>query len=201
MNLYFNLSVANGTINEIENLDLVMDTRLSSFLICYVIYTLTNPSVHWITYNLLQLRVPNVYAINNGNFHLDNSSLKTVFPMFDANYRFITDGQQIVENLDRFMTNQNIRCSCSSEYGNVCVLTESTKKFANYTLFTTYQINFLSSGSVINFQTLNNSTINNTINTDLQFKIQPSFYGGSIITSWASLPPDSSTNDDYMNKK
>ncbi|CAG8810751.1 10987_t:CDS:2, partial [Gigaspora margarita] len=84
-----------------------------------------------------------------------------------------------------------------SEYGNVCVLTESTKKFDNYTLFTTYQINFLSSGSVIKFTTLNISTINNTIKTDLQFKIQPSFYGGTIITSWASLPSNSSTNGDY----
>lgn len=77
--------------------------------------------------------------------------------------------------------------SCSSdysEYGNVCVLTESTEKFDNYTLFTTYQINFLSSGSAIKFQTLNISTINSTINTDLQFNIQPSFYGGSIVTSW-----------------
>ncbi|CAG8830894.1 13096_t:CDS:2, partial [Gigaspora margarita] len=50
-----NLSVANGTIDEIEYLDLnlVMDTRLSSFLIYYANYTLTDPSVHWITYNLL----------------------------------------------------------------------------------------------------------------------------------------------------
>ncbi|KAF0411875.1 hypothetical protein F8M41_008142 [Gigaspora margarita] len=186
-----NLSVANGTINEIENLDLVMDTRLSSFLFCYVNYTLTNPSVHWITYNLLQLRVLNVYAINNDrvmtNVFIYYKSLNPITRQISEN-SLLYHAQDVIRI-------SNVSCSSDySEYGNVCVLTESTKKFDNYTLFKTYQINFLSSGSAIKFQTLNISTINNTINTDLQFKIQPSFYGSSIVTSWATLPPHSSTH-------
>ena len=111
--------------------------------------------------HIRQLGVPNVYAINNGNFDLDNSSPKIVFPMVDE----ITDlwlmDQKLMKILDRSITNvfinykslnpitrqisenslpyhaynvsiiSNVPCfSDYSKYGNECVFTDSTEKFA-----------------------------------------------------------------------
>ncbi|CAG8513611.1 4925_t:CDS:2, partial [Dentiscutata heterogama] len=208
-----NLFVANGTTNKYNGitLNLIMDTQLSSFLI----YNINKALVYWITYNLPQISDPNIYATNYGNFNLDTFSFKTVFPMIDGNYGFIIENQEHMTILNESMTNifiyykylnsktskisensllyharnvseiSNISCSSDySEYGNVCMITEPTEKFANYTLFMIYQINFLSSGSVIKFTTIKNNTNNN----DLYFDIHPSFFGGSIVTSWTSTP-------------
>ncbi|CAG8627270.1 14285_t:CDS:2, partial [Gigaspora rosea] len=157
-----------------------------------------------------QLGVPNVYAINNGNFHLDNSSLKTVFPMVDGNYGFIIDGQQIVEILDKYMTNvfiyykslnpitrqisensllyyaqdviriSNVSCSSDySEYGNVCVLTESTKKFANYKLWASLPSNS-STNVVYSDYEISDSDSNYTNMTGSVFRLD-----GTEIMSWS----------------
>ncbi|CAG8597325.1 6139_t:CDS:2 [Cetraspora pellucida] len=78
----------------------------------------------------------------------------------------------------------NISCSSEySEHGNVCVFTEQTTKDANSSQFTTYQINFLSSGSVIKFKPIDISSVNTS-----QFDIKPSFFGGYIVTNWESEP-------------
>ncbi|CAG8748116.1 9515_t:CDS:2, partial [Dentiscutata erythropus] len=209
-----NLFVANGTTNKYNGitLNLIMDTQLSSFLI----YNINKALVYWITYNLPQISDPNIYATNYGNFNLDTFSFKTIFPMVDGNYGFIIEDQEHVTILNESMTNifiyykylntktskisensllyharnvseiSNISCSSDySEYGNVCMITEPTEKFANSTLFMIYQINFLSSGSVIKFTTIKNTTNNN----DLYFDIHPSFFGGSIVTSWILTTP------------
>ncbi|CAG8491957.1 1766_t:CDS:2, partial [Gigaspora rosea] len=231
-----NLFVAKGNIDKIEKLELIMDTRSTSFLI-YNINKANDTLIHWIMYNLLQLSDLNIYAKNNGSFNLnnDNFSLKTVFPMINGNYGFIIEVQRYATVLNNSMTNtfiyyrylypisgklskrsliyhaRNIseisNVSCSSDYsenGNVCTITEPTVTFGNNTLFTTYRINFLSSGSVIEFKHIKNNTYNN--NYDIEFDIYPSFFGGSIITSWVSIslklkmkvpvfiPPDPSKN-------
>ncbi|RIB15758.1 hypothetical protein C2G38_2143418 [Gigaspora rosea] len=225
-----------GNIDKIEKLELIMDTRSTSFLI-YNINKANDTLIHWIMYNLLQLSDLNIYAKNNGSFNLnnDNFSLKTVFPMINGNYGFIIEVQRYATVLNNSMTNtfiyyrylypisgklskrsliyhaRNIseisNVSCSSDYsenGNVCIITEPTVTFGNNTLFTTYRINFLSSGSVIEFKHIKNNTYNN--NYDIEFDIYPSFFGGSIITSWVSIslklkmkvpvfiPPDPSKN-------
>ncbi|KAF0492177.1 hypothetical protein F8M41_021794 [Gigaspora margarita] len=230
-----NIFVANGNIDKIEKLELIMDTRLSSFLI-YNINKANDSLIHWITYNLLELSDLNIYAKNNGSFYLDNNfNLKTVFSMIDGNYGFIIEElrhpsvlnvpiinafiyykslypilgkfseKSLIYHARNISEISNVSCAPDySEYGNVCIITEPIINFGNYTLFTTYHIKFLSSGSVIEFKYIKNNTYNN--NYDLQLDIHPSFFGGSIVTSYLSIslklkmkapvliPPDPSKN-------
>ncbi|CAG8719843.1 4211_t:CDS:1, partial [Scutellospora calospora] len=143
-----------------------------------------------------------------------NSNINTVFSMVDGSYGFIiteTDDIKILNTsiphlsiyykflnpITREISEKSLLyqarnvsisfISCSSnysEYGNVCMITELTETFGDKSkLYMTYQIDFLSSGSVIEFKTVHNST-----NSDIpNFYILPSFYGGSIVTSWVNL--------------
>ncbi|CAG8588593.1 17076_t:CDS:10 [Cetraspora pellucida] len=206
------LFVASGPTDEKATLDFVMNTQLSSFLI----YNKANNTlVHWITYDLPHLNDP-----RNGSFSLLNniSSLECVFSTVDGNYGFIIKEQENVIISNKRVTNllinykslnpitpkisegsvlyharndseiANISCSSDySEHGNVCVFTEQTE-VGNYSQFTTYQINFLSSGSVIKFKLINISSVLKPYT--LLFDIKPSFFGGYIVTNWASIPVD-----------
>ncbi|KAF0547902.1 hypothetical protein F8M41_000254 [Gigaspora margarita] len=114
-------------------------------------------------YNLLNTSIPTIYL------HYNFLSFST----FNISEKFLLYSAKYVNNL--------IYISCSSSYsedGNVCIMTLGE----NFTksIVTTYQIDFLSSGSVIK---LNIRYMN--INLE-SYYILPLFYGGSIITSWTN---------------
>ncbi|CAG8492492.1 22700_t:CDS:2 [Gigaspora margarita] len=114
-------------------------------------------------YNLLNTSIPTIYL------HYNFLSFST----FNISEKFLLYSAKYVNNL--------IYISCSSSYsedGNVCIMTlgETFTK----SIVTTYQIDFLSSGSVIK---LNIRYMN--INLE-SYYILPLFYGGSIITSWTN---------------
>ncbi|CAG8784990.1 18010_t:CDS:1, partial [Racocetra fulgida] len=89
-----------------------------------------------------------------------------------------------------------ISCSLSyGELGNVCLITEIAERSHNNSLSITYQVDFLSSGSVIRLQPLYFQTmITNDRNYILQSDIKPLFYGGSIVTNWAVDINNDTTN-------
>ncbi|RIB13097.1 hypothetical protein C2G38_2198809 [Gigaspora rosea] len=198
-----NLFITNGTITNNPSLNLILDTRLSSFLI----YNQFENNVNWILYSLQQHDI-NFEAKNSFTLSI-NSTLQSVFSMVDGSFGFVTSKVSFdVYNLlntsiptihlhysflsfptlnisEKFLlysmkyVNNLIYISCSSSYsedGNVCMMTLGE----NFTksIVTTYQIDFLSSGSVIK---LNMRYTN--INLE-SYYILPLFYGGSIITSW-----------------
>ncbi|RIB26882.1 hypothetical protein C2G38_2029845 [Gigaspora rosea] len=75
--------------------------------------------------------------------------------------------------------------SCSSGYselGNVCLITELVEISQDQTLFITYQVDFLPSGSIVGLRTLDFQYTNTSYS--LQYDIKPLFYGGAVITSW-----------------
>ncbi|RIB15442.1 hypothetical protein C2G38_1580518 [Gigaspora rosea] len=224
-----NIFVANETIAN-SNIGVIPNIRLSSFLV----YNQENHVINWISCNLPQDN-SNIDTIINGTFVLPgNSSLRSVFPIVDGSYGFITeevlyDNKNILNvskpNLfiyykfldpvtrqisEKFLihyarnTSEMFYISCSpsySQFGNVCMMTNLVESFQNYLLFITYQIDFLSSGSVIKLQSPYLQKVYTGLNSynRSQFDIKPLFYGGSIVTSW--IVENNNTNNGTIKKR
>ncbi|KAF0412046.1 hypothetical protein F8M41_008018 [Gigaspora margarita] len=217
-----NILVANETIVN-SNISVIPNIRLSSFLV----YNQENKVINWISFNLPQDN-SNIDTIINGSFVLsDNSSLRSVFPIIDGSYGFITaevlyDKKNILNvsepNLfiyykflipvtrqisEKFLihyarnTSEMFYISCSpsySEFGNVCMMTDLVESFQNYSLFLTYQIDFLSSGSVIKLQSPYIQKVYTGLNSynRSQFDIKPLFYDqGGLVAPPPPPPPGS----------
>ncbi|CAG8645007.1 11606_t:CDS:2, partial [Racocetra fulgida] len=77
-------------------------------------------------------------------------------------------------------------------------MTAKVENNLNYSTIITYQIDFLSSGSVMNLQPRYKQYLNTT-DGDMNFEIMHLFYGGSIITSWTYKCYLSKYVDGYTN--
>ncbi|RIB23411.1 hypothetical protein C2G38_2139765 [Gigaspora rosea] len=199
-----NLFITNGTIANNPSLNLILNTRLTSFLI----YNQFANNINWILYNLQQDDIDFV-ARNSFNLSI-NSILQSVFSMVDGSFGFVTTelsydnysmlnytsvptlflyysflsfsthniSEKILLHSEKNVTNL-VYTSCSpshTENGNTCMITLN-ETFRSL-IFTTYQIDFLSSGSVVksNIRYMN-------VYREV-YHILPLFYGGSIITCW-----------------
>ncbi|CAG8799190.1 1401_t:CDS:10, partial [Cetraspora pellucida] len=168
-------------------------------------------NVTWTLYNLQQQ--DNIGVIANNSFNLPtNSTLEYVFPIVDGSYGFViseisNDNSTSIPNIYlyyKFLSStthkvsenfllyfaRNISSilyvSCSPSYsedGNTCMISTPVEKSQSGSTIITYQIDFLSSGSVVNLQSRYKQFLNSS-NGQLYFNIKQLFYGGSIITSW-----------------
>ncbi|CAG8558322.1 10975_t:CDS:2, partial [Racocetra persica] len=215
-----NIFVADGTIEKNPSLDLVLDLVLDTRLSYFLIYSQFKRVISWSLYNLQ--KETNINLVANNSFELsNNSTLKSVFPIVNGGYGFVTieilyDNSSSISNIsvpnaylyykflvptthkisEKFLlyyarnVDTILYVSCSSSYsvdGNVCMITALIEKSQNISMIVTYQIDFLSSGSIIGLKQRYLQKVNITTNyINSYFNIKPLFYGGSIVTSWVA---------------
>ncbi|CAG8702207.1 28686_t:CDS:10, partial [Dentiscutata erythropus] len=162
------LFVVNGTIEKNPSLNLILDTRLYSFLI----YSQSHSNVvSWTLYNLQ--KQDNIGVIASNSFNLsDFSTLEYVFPIVDGSYGFVISDTTTNSITDELPNS-----------GNTCMMTTEVDVNNIGSTIITYQIDFLSSGSVVNLQSRYKQFLS-TSDGQIDFNIKQLFYGGSIITSW-----------------
>ncbi|KAF0546081.1 hypothetical protein F8M41_001622 [Gigaspora margarita] len=205
-----NIFIADKTVDDL-NMNVTLDVRLSSLLITssnsgtinWIAYNLPqddNSIINHLANDTFQLSnnsslcyvFPNIngsYGFITSELSYDNSVPNESVPIISIYYMFLTPlNHQISEKyLLHYARNVSeisyISCSTSySEHGNVCLITELVESFQNSKLFITYQIDFLSSGSIVGIHAQFPQLMNTNYST--QFDIQPLFYGGAVLTSW-----------------
>ncbi|CAG8687316.1 12261_t:CDS:2, partial [Cetraspora pellucida] len=155
----------------------------------------------------------NIVVIANNSFNLTtDSTLEYVFPIVDGSYGFVisersTDNSTSIPNIylyykflsstthkvsEKFLLyfarniSSILYVSCSPSYsedGNTCMISTPVEESQSGSTIITYQIDFLSSGSVVNLQSRYKQFLNFS-DGQIYFNINQLFYGGSIVTSW-----------------
>ncbi|RIB26880.1 hypothetical protein C2G38_2162156 [Gigaspora rosea] len=197
-----NIFIANNTV-ENSKIGAISDLRLSSFIISSQDIEIVN----WIVYNSsLHFIFPTTdgsygFITTESSYEINNI-LNEPVPIVSIYYMFLTPLTHQISKKFLLHYARNVSeisyISCSSSYSeivNVCLITELhvVENFQN-SLFITYQVDFLSSGSVVGVHALYFQFMH--ANYSSQYDIQPLFYGGAVITSWSVVNSNIIKRDD-----
>ncbi|KAF0521127.1 hypothetical protein F8M41_015918 [Gigaspora margarita] len=206
-----NIFVANKTV-ENSNIVAIPDVRLSSFIISskdvrtvnWIVYNLPQDEssiVDDLIYDTFVLSDNSslrfIFPTIDGSYGFITTELSyeingifnAPVPILSIYYMFLTPLTHQISKKFLLHYARNVSeisyISCSPSYneiGNVCLITELVENFQNNSLFITYQVDFLSSGSVVEVHALYFQLM--YTNYSVQYDCQPLFYGGVVITSW-----------------
>ncbi|CAG8771686.1 28857_t:CDS:2 [Gigaspora margarita] len=207
-----NIFVANNSV-ENSKIAAVSDVRLSSFIISsqdvetvnWIVCNLPHDEstiVDYLAYDTFVLTdnsslrfifptTDGIYGFITTELSYEiNSILNAPVPIVSIYYMFLTPLNRQISKKFLLHYARNVSeisyISCSSSYseiGNVCLITELVEKFQNNSLFITYQVDFLSSGSIVEVHALYFQFM--YTNYSVRYDTQPLFYGGAVITSWS----------------
>ncbi|CAG8559876.1 23856_t:CDS:2 [Dentiscutata erythropus] len=197
---YIDLDFANKSIN----IDRIFPLTMSLYFLLYddVVDGSKQVTGMLIDWNNHIIKEFSVFSMIDGNYgfvttealSVNYSTLNTSVSTIYLHYSLLSLSTLSISEKFLLYSAKNVNnivfISCSSSYsedGNICMMTLDE----NFTkqIITTYQIVFLSSGSVTK---LNIRYININIES---YYILPLFYGGSIITSWSTTASTTASTD------